>query len=390
MSFMKQIMVSVLMPCLNEAASITQCIQKAKIGLHKLHLPKSQTEIVVVDNGSTDESVRKIKKTGVRVYIESRRGYGNAYLKGFSVVRGKYIIMGDSDATYDFTQISEFYRVLQDGADIVLGSRFMGNLSSLTVMPFLNQYLGNPLLTKLINLFYRCHLTDSQTGFRAMTKSALQKMHLRSPGMELASEMIIKALSYSLHIREIPITYYHRMGKSKLSPFKDAWRHIQSILIYSPTYVTIIPGLMMTLVGILSTVLLLSTTVYIGPAGLGIHSLISAILLTVMGINIMLIGFFARVYSLYILQIPGGPLTRFLIQTITFNRLFLFGSLLFLFALGIILYVGGIWIQGNFQALAMEKEFVSALGLAVIGSQSIFSALLFGLLRNSAGTTDYR
>jgi glycosyltransferase involved in cell wall biosynthesis len=377
---MEKISVSIIMPCLNEAKSIAVCISKAKIGLNKLKKSGIKGEIIIVDNGSSDGSLDIAQKTGVRVISEKHRGYGRAYKTGFHNARGNYIIIGDSDNTYDFQNAPDFINKLASGYDLVLGSRFNNMLTS-TAMPFVNRYIGNPILTHMINIFYRCKISDTQTGFRAITKKAYQQMHLSSNGMEFASEMIIKAISNHLKISEIPINYSPRIGISKLSPISDAWRHIQAILIYSPTYAIILPGTVSLILGLSGTFLLLPGPLHVGKIFFDVHSLIVSILLTSIGTNIILIGLFAKIYSIRELRLTGGPLTNFFIRLITLNRLMLVGFILLISAFGIIGSVTIHWILVGFSTLSQERIFIVALGLATIGVQFFYSSFLFGLIQ---------
>lgn len=381
MPSMKKILISVVIPCLNEEASISKCIRAAITGLKKINAAGFDNEIIVVDNGSTDNSVKIARKFKIRLISELRRGYGRAYKTGLAQARGKYIIIGDSDGTYDFTSLTGFIGGLKSGADLVLGSRFLGKLSGKS-MPFLNRYLGNPLLTGLINLYYGCRLTDSQTGFRAFTRKAYRKMYMASDGMEFASEMIIKAIDNRLKIREIPVGYAPRIGVSKLSPLLDAWRHVQAILIYSPTYSIILPGLILFLTGIAGSAILLPGPVRFKTVVVDVHSLIVSVLLATIGLNILLTGFFVRLYTTAKLHIAGGFLTGFLTKHITLTRLFITGLILTLIGIGIIGTITFYWILHGFSGLSEERLFIVALGFMVTGIQCLYSSLLFGLLRS--------
>ena len=194
----KKTLVSVILPCLNEKKTIERCITWAKQGLRKL-AQRYKSEIIVVDNGSTDRSRSLARRAGAKVVVEKRRGYGSAYKAGLAASHGTYIIIGDSDGTYDFRQIPRFIRELEKGADLVLGSRLTGTVSP-GAMPFTHRYLGNPILTSLLNIFYARRLSDSQTGFRAFTKRVSKILNLQSNGMEFASEMIVKAIYHQLNI----------------------------------------------------------------------------------------------------------------------------------------------------------------------------------------------
>jgi len=371
--------ITVILPCLNEASSVGACVIRARGALRKLRREGYTGEVIVVDNGSTDRSLHIARAAGARVIIQKIRGYGAAYQKGIRVANN-YIVMGDSDGSYDFRSVPAFVHELERGADVVLGSRYLGDITAGS-MPFFHRYIGNPILTGTINLFFGSHISDSQTGMRAFTKKAYRSMQMKSLGMEFASEMIVKAIAYKLTVKEISINYYKRSGLSKLSPLRDAWRHINAILIYSPTYAFIIPGLTLFSAGIIVTAILLPGPVPVFGHLVDIHTLIMAVLGTSMGLNIVLLGFFTRFYTVQKLGIPGGKLTDIILRQITMARLFILGTILFILALFVI---GGItieWIASNFQSLARERELIAGAGLAMMGTQLLFSSFMFGLLQ---------
>jgi glycosyltransferase involved in cell wall biosynthesis len=324
----KRLSVSIILPCLNEEASITKCIRDAKRSA--VRFPH---EIIVVDNGSTDASATLAKKAGANVVYEPVPGYGAALQTGIKKSHGEFIVIADADGTYDFSTISQCVRNLNHGADLVLGSRLSGVIDS-GAMPFSHRYIGTPFLTFLINLSYFTHLTDAQTGQRAFSKFAYNKMNLKSQGMEFASEMIVKALIHHMKISEIPISYHKRVGISKLEPLSDAWRHIKFILLYAPSYLFFVPGFCIFLYGLS----------------------IKNILPINLGIQITLLGLMARQYTKTTLDLPSGPLATYLLNIVTTERLLITG-----FAIGFI---------GLFTSV----------GFIILGTQILFSAILYGLL----------
>lgn len=211
--------VSIVMPCLNEEETLGICIEKVQRTLEVLGV---QGEVIVADNGSTDTSVSLAENLGARVVCQPLRGYGAAYLAGFATTRGKYIIMGDSDDTYDWTDLERFITPLQNGYDLVIGNRFKGEILP-GAMPWARRYIGNPILSGILRVLFGTHISDSHCGMRAFTSNAYEQMELKTTGMEFASEMVIKAVQANLKILEIPITYHPRDGESKLNPIKDAW-----------------------------------------------------------------------------------------------------------------------------------------------------------------------
>ncbi len=220
--------ISIVMPCLNEEKGIVRCITWAQEGLLKSGLPG---EIIVADNGSTDRSVELALAAGARVVHQPLRGYGNAYHKGFAASTGTYIIMGDADQTYDFREIPQLIAPLREGYDYVLGSRFSGTILP-GAMPWTHRYIGNPVLTFILNVLYGLKSSDAHSGLRAFTREAYLRMGLTSPGMEFASELVIKAAQSRLRVAEVPITYYPRAGASKLNALRDGWRHLRFMFAY--------------------------------------------------------------------------------------------------------------------------------------------------------------
>jgi len=357
----KKPLISVVIPCYNEESAIAKTIDWAKTGLKKLS-KKYKGEIIVVDNNSTDNSAIIARKKKVIVISEKNLGYGRAYLTGLSKAKGMYIIIGDSDATYDFREIPKFVKKLEKGSDIVLGNRFTSHLSDHS-MPWFNRHVGNPILTTMINLFYNCRISDTQTGFRAFTKKAYRKMGLHSTGMEFASEMIIKAIANRMVISQVNINYHRRIGTSKLSPISDAWRHVQSILMFSPTYAIIFPGIVATLTGLTGTILLLSGPLSVGKFFLDIHTMISSVILTTLGVNIILTGIFARLYTVNSLNVKGGFLTSLINKYINPEKLLLLGIITFIVSLVITGSITFYWIFNRFGPLDKAREFIAALGL---------------------------
>jgi glycosyltransferase involved in cell wall biosynthesis len=285
------VQVSVVIPCLNEADSIAQCVTAAQRVLddHGLH-----GEVVVVDNGSDDGSGTLASLAGARVVDEPRRGYGSAYLAGFAQARGDYIVMIDADLTYDFDEIPRFVRELDGGAELVMGNRMQAVQPG--AMSMLSR-IGNPILSSFLNLVHATTVRDVHCGMRALRRDVLPVLDLRATGMEFASEMVIRAARERLDMRELPIQLHPRAGLSKLSPFRDGWRHLRLILVYNPTFLFLLPGAVMMLAGVVITALVLS------PAPFGrqlyIHSLIFGSLLILVGVQAMGFGICARAYGVY-------------------------------------------------------------------------------------------
>src|SRR5438067_4799897 len=234
-----ELLVSVVIPALNEAESIVACVRRS---IDTMDDHGIRGEVIVADNGSTDGTPDLAREAGARVINEQRKGYGSAYLAGFASARGKYIVMGDADETYDFSEIARFIEPLEDGADFVMGSRLRGKIHP-GAMPWLHRYVGNPVLTGVLNLFFKTGVSDAHCGMRAFRRELLPRLDLRTTGMEFASEQVIRSSKLGLDIREIPSEYHPRTGESKLSSFSDGWRHLRFLLVHSPTWLFLVPGL---------------------------------------------------------------------------------------------------------------------------------------------------
>ena len=280
--------ISVVMPCLNEEDSVGICVSKAWEGIRRTGL---RGEVIVCDNGSADNSRAVAETAGARVVRQPRRGYGNAYMKGFSAARGRIIVMGDSDDSYDFTALPDIIRPLNDGADYVLGSRFTGQIRS-GAMTWSHRYVGNPVLTRLLNLFFNLKVSDAHSGFRAFTRGALDTMALQCEGMEFASEIVVKAARADLRVAEVPITYSRRIGESKLNSFKDGWRHLRFLLQLSPDYLFVTPGIACLAIGVLSQLAFLGLG---GSSALAVKILLA--LVTLAGSQLVTFGLFAKTYA---------------------------------------------------------------------------------------------
>ena len=287
--------VSVVIPCLDEAATIAECVTTARAVLDENDL---DGEVIVVDNGSSDGSGDLARAAGARVIDEPRPGYGSAYLAGLTAANGQYIVMVDADLTYDFREIPRFVRELDDGAELVVGNR-MGGLTPGS-MSWLSR-VGNPILTGFLNALYRTNVGDAHCGMRALRRSVLPALNLRTVGMEFASEMVIRASQERLDVREIPIELHPRLGTSKLSPFRDGWRHLRLILVYNPTFLFLLPGAVLLVAGSLITLAVFGGLPIVGR-DLYIHSLILGCLFVILGVQAIGFGLCARAYGAYFIS----------------------------------------------------------------------------------------
>lgn len=289
--------VTFVFPTMNEEEGIATCIEWAVSALYDLDM----TGEIIVSDSSTDRTPEIAEELGAVVVTPNQLGYGSAYRFGFDFARGKYIVMGDADCTYDFRALPRMIQPIREGeADIVMGSRFLGTIEP-GAMPRLHQHVGNPLLTRFLNVFYGAEITDAHSGFRVFTREALENLHLRSEGMEFASEMVMKATMSDFTIKEVPIDYRHRKGEEKLDSFRDGWRHVKFMIVNAPAYVYAIPGGIVAALGILLMTLSL-TNIQPGPVTFGTHTMILGSLCLIVGFQVWLLAPFS--------SIAGDPIKR--------------------------------------------------------------------------------
>lgn len=364
---------SVVIPCLNEADSVELVVRKALEGMRSAGI---SGEVVVADNGSTDGSPELAEGAGARVVHETRKGYGSAYLAGFIAARGRYILMGDADDTYDFTQLGRFVALLEDGADLVMGNR-LKNIHP-GAMPWLHRYIGNPVLTGLLNLFFRTGVSDAHCGMRAFRRDLLPALNLRTTGMEFASEHVIRSSKLGLDIREIDIEYHPRKGESKLSSFSDGWRHLRFLLLHSPTWLFLVPGAMLLLVGLLAALVVMADLNVLGRQW-DIHALIGAALSVIGGAQIVQFGMFARTYAATYLDEHDALFDR-LRRRLRLEHGLLFGGAVLLLGLVLCGVVVGVWINRGFGDLREQQVAVTGLVLVVLGLQTVFASFFLSML----------
>jgi glycosyltransferase involved in cell wall biosynthesis len=366
-------LVSVVIPCLNESASIERCVQTAAGAIERAGLTG---EIVVADNGSDDGSPELAAEAGARVVHEPRKGYGSAYLAGFDAARGKYIVMADADLTYDFNEIPRFVELLDDGAELVMGDR-MANIQP-GAMPWLHRYVGNPVLTGILNLFFHTGVRDAHCGMRALRRDVLPRLDLRTTGMEFASEMVIRAAKEHFDIRQIPIEYHPRQGESKLSSFRDGWRHLRFLLVHSPTYLFLIPGAFMALLGALVLFAVLAQINVLGRSW-DIHSMVAGAMLLIVGSQVLALGLAARAYGVYVLG-ERDPWFDWMRARLRLEHGLLVGGVVFLAGLVVSGVIVGLWADRGFGALSEARLAVLAATLIIIGIQIFFGSFLLSIL----------
>jgi hypothetical protein len=334
-------------------------------------------EVVVVDNGSSDGSPDRAREAGARVVEEPRRGYGSAYLAGFAAARGTYLVMGDADLSYDFADVPRLIEPLEAGADVVMGSRFKGSIQPGS-MPWLHRWVGNPVLTGVLNLFFRTGASDAHCGMRAFRRDLLPALDLRTTGMEFASEHLIRAAKIGCDIREVPIAYHPRAGESKLSAFSDGWRHLRFLLVHSPTWLFVIPGAAMIIAGLMAAVVVVSEVEILGRQWF-LHTLIAAAMSAIVGAQVLALGLSARTYAAYYLG-EEDPLFEQLRSRARLEHGLLVGGLLLLAGLAVAGVVVIDWVQRGFGPLAQQRLAVAGLTLIVLGLQTIFGAFFLSIL----------
>jgi glycosyltransferase involved in cell wall biosynthesis len=363
--------VSVVIPCLNEAETIEECVTTARAVLDENDL---DGEVIVVDNGSTDGSGDLARAAGAVVVTERRRGYGSAYLAGLAAARGDYIVMIDADLTYDFREIPRFVEQLDDGAQLVVGNRMKGLQPG--AMPWLSR-VGNPILSGFLNALHRTNIGDAHCGMRALDRAVLPVLNMRTVGMEFASEMVIRATREHLDVREIPIELHPRVGESKLSPFRDGWRHLRLILVYNPTFLFLLPGAVMLAIGSLITLL-----VFVQPPigrSFQIHSLILGCLLVILGVQAIGFGVCARAYGVYFISEKDELFQRLR------ARLRLEHGLIAAAAVsvtGIVLFAAVVveWAASGFGTLSEARVALLGATLIVVGAQVFFTSFMLSIL----------
>lgn len=284
--------VSIVMPCLNEAPTVATCVRKALGWLERAGM---EGEVLVVDNGSTDGSPELARAAGARVVFEPVKGYGSALRRGFAEARGDWLVMGDCDDTYEFSDLDALMAPLAQGADLSIGNRFAGGIAP-GAMTWSHRYIGTPMISFLLRLFTGLKVGDSQCGLRAFTRQALEGLELKTDGMELASEMILKAARRGLKVADVPVPYAERVGEAKLNTFRDGWRHLRFLLLASPNYLFTIPGIALALAGIAILITALTNDrIEIGDWTW--QPVFAGSILTVVGFNAILLGFASRLYT---------------------------------------------------------------------------------------------
>ena len=373
--------VSVVMPCLNEAETLAVCIEKAQASFRALNVAG---EILIADNGSTDGSQEIARSLGARVVDVAAKGYGNALMGGIAAAAGKYVIMGDADDSYEFSSLGPFIDKLRDGYELVMGNRFRGGIKP-GAMPPLHRYLGNPVLTFVGRLFFRSPVGDFHCGLRGFSKVAVTRLDLRTTGMEFASEMVVKATLQKMRIAEVPTTLSPD-GRSRpphLRSWRDGWRHLRFLLLYSPRWLFLYPGALLMIAGLLVAACLLPGPRVVGGITFDVHTLLYAAMAVIIGFQAIVFATFTKVFAISEGLLPDDPRLDRVMNFITLEVGLIVGQMLLLLGLAGSIYAVVFWDQRSFGALdpARTLRFViPAITSLMLGCQILLSSFFLSIL----------
>ena len=365
--------VSIVMPCLNEAETLRICIQKAKSYLTQHNI---SGEIVVADNGSTDGSIEIAKEMNARVIRVKAKGYGSALMSGITAARGKYVIMGDSDDSYDFTNLTPFIEKLREGYELVMGNRFKGGIKP-GAMPPLHKYLGNPVLTAIGRLFFSSPCGDFHCGLRGFNRDAIAKLNLRTTGMEFASEMVVKATLHKLRITEVPTTLSPD-GRSRpphLRSWRDGWRHLRFLLLYSPRWLFLYPGMLVIFLGLISTFWFLPTS--------RVHTLLYSSAAIIIGFQTVTFAVFTKAFAITEGLLPEDPRLKRLFRYINLEIGLIVGTALWLIGMVGSIYAFNTWkanLFGELYPANTMRIVIPSVTCIALGFQVIFSSFFLSVL----------
>ena len=372
---------SVVMPCLDESATVGACVKKA-LGAMQQH--GIRREVIVADNGSTDGSQRIAVEHGAKVVPIKLRGYGSALQGGIAAARGQFILMGDADESYDFTQLEGFVGKLREGYDLVMGNRFQGGILP-GAMPPLHRYLGNPVLTGIGRLFFKSPVGDFHCGLRAFRKDAIERLELRTLGMEFASEMVVKATAFGLRITEIPTTLSpdRRDRTPHLRTWRDGWRHLRFLLLYSPRWLFLYPGIALFALGIMLSAILLPAPRRVGNIVFDVDTLLFAAMATLIGFQSVVFATFTKTFAISEGLLPEDPRLTRMFRYITLEVGLIVGALLILAGAGAWLLGLEYWRIRQFGPLDPEKTLrivIPGVVCFTLGFQVVLSSFFLSVL----------
>lgn len=370
--------VSVVIPTLNEEETIGICIDKVKEVFNRYNI---DGEIIVSDS-STDNTPNLAKSKGAKIIRPKNKGYGSAYIEGINKSKGRYIIIGDADDTYDFLEIPKLLDpLINKEADFVLGDRFSGGIQK-EAMPALHRYIGNPFLTKTLNVFFNSNISDAHCGLRGFTREAWEELDLKTMGMEFASEMIIKSVQKDLTIKEIPVKLYKRNGsKPKINSFGDGWRHLRFMMLHAPNYLFMVPGIVILSIGIFLMGSLVTGPISLWGVNLDIHPMILGSLLTLFGFQILLYFIIVKEYGVYNGLIDDSKTTKFVKSHFTLERGLTLGGAISLIGFGINLWILLSWIGGDLGVIPLSslRLAILALTIFIIGIEVVFTSFILSI-----------
>lgn len=372
---------TIVMPCLNEAETLERCIVKAMGYLEK---SKIKGEVVIGDNGSTDGSQDIARKAGARVVDVPRRGYGAALMGAIEGARGKYVIMGDSDDSYDFTRLDAYVEKLRGGYDLVMGNRFKGGIAP-GAMPFLHKYLGNPVLSFIGRLFFRSDIGDFHCGLRGFRQDIVQVLGLQTTGMEFASEMVVKATLFKLKIAEVPTTLSPD-GRSRpphLRTWRDGWRHLRFLCIYSPRWLFIYPGILLMVLGLIGGGLIVHGPKKLGSVTFDTNTILYAGTAVIIGLQFMIFGVLARVYGMVSGFLPRRQSLERFTGSGTLETGLITGLLVFLVGLGGSIYAVTRWSNAGYGMLVYPdilRVVIPSVVAIIVGFQIMLAAFMLSVL----------
>jgi glycosyltransferase involved in cell wall biosynthesis len=377
----RPIELSVVMPCLNERETVGVCVRKAMAALKDAGIPG---EVIVADNGSTDGSVELAQVEGARVVNIEQKGYGSALKGGILAARGKYVLMADSDDSYDFSHAPRFVQQLRTGSDLVMGNRFQGGIKD-KAMPFLHRYLGNPVLSGIGRLFFGSPCGDFHCGMRGFRRDSFLQMDIRSTGMEFASEMVVKATLMRMRVSEVPTTL-NPDGRNRpphLRTWRDGWRHLRFLLMYSPRWLFLYPGILLMLAGLAGCVLLLPGRRVFHGIGLDVHTLLYAFVAILLGFQLIAFATFTKVFAITEGLLPEDPRLNRMFRWVTLETGLLVGGLLMLLGVGGSIFAVSGWARQSFGALDIERTLrivMPSVFALTMGVQITFSSFFLSIL----------
>lgn len=379
--------VSIVMPCLNESQTLPACIDMAKKAIEKLSKHNLVCEIVISDNGSTDGSQDLARSLGCRVVDCPEKGYGNALIYGLSSAEGKYLVMGDSDASYDFEESVPMVEKLMAGYDVCMGTRLKGTIKD-GAMPWKNRYIGNPILTGILNLFYDSKLSDAHCGLRSLTKDAFDRLNLISSGMEFASEMVVKSALLDLKRTEVPITL-HPDGRDRephLRPWRDGWRHLKFLFLFSPKWLYFIPSFIFMLLGFLLFFVLWGVDEnkmvdFLGMK-LGLHWLPLASASIISGTILFIFGTVSMIYKIKIGLHDKTKIKSIVMNFIKLENMLIFGVLSIITSILIFMSVIFQWGANDFKNLSEMSSVIISTTLFVFGVTVSFGGFFIAIIKD--------